>query len=212
MTTEPNSDQSIAGATSPAQQQKAADARADALLVLLDDERARLVLEIERIPLALQAQRLVADGWSVIEVVEHVARVDRGVAKLFAAARAGELRAAEAAAAAKAAEAASILSAPLPATIVAKLRDRRLRFEAPERVRPTGKLSAEEAMGLLVEARAALVEAYRTAPVDVLDQSVYAHPYFGPLTLRAWVELSAHHDARHAAQLTELAVLAAMRQ
>ncbi len=206
MTTDPTTHLTADAATTLASDRATQQKATDALIVLLDEERARLVAEIERVPLALQAQRLVADGWSVIEVVEHVARVDRGVAKLLATARAGELRAAKEEAAAKAA---SILAAPLPAIIVSKIRDRSVRLEAPERVRPTGTLSPDGAMELLVDARAALVEAYRAAPADVLDQAVWSHPYFGPLTLRAWVELSAHHDARHAAQLHELAAIAA---
>ena len=172
----------------------------DALLDRLEQERTRFLAEVARVPLPLHTERLVAEGWTVVEVVEHVTRVDRGVGRLLEAGRAGQLRAAAAP---------DVTAAPLPATVVAKLRDRSIRIEAPERVRPTGLLTSEAALDALAQARAALVEAYRATAPDVLDGAAHPHPFFGPLTLRAWLEMSAHHDARHAQQVAELAAAAA---
>jgi acyl dehydratase len=89
------------------------------------------------------------------------------------------------------------------------VRNRTIRLEAPERVRPTGELTPEAALTALEQARAALIEACRAATPDELDHAAFPHPFFGPLTLRAWVELSAHHDSRHAQQLADLATAAA---
>ena len=169
----------------------------DPMFALLERERAAFLAEVARVPLARQAERPAPDRWSVVEIVEHVARIDTGVAKLLA------FRAAQ----------------PLPATPdelagaqftsdkVARVRDRAQRIEAPERVRPTGTLSPEVALEQLTAARAALTAAYRVADPAVLDGMVHPHllPAIGPLTLRAWVELAAHHDARHAQQVGELA-------
>ena len=172
---------------------------ADALLALLERERAHFLAEVARVPLPLQARQLLPDRWSVVDVVEHVTRVERGVTRMFAAAQAGTL---------PAVGASPPMTAPLAASVVAALRDRTTRLEAPERVRPTGALAPEAALEALGQTRVALLEAYRAATPDVLDGAAYPHPFLGPLTLRAWVEMSAHHDARHARQLAELATAA----
>ena len=38
-----------------------------------------------------------------------------------------------------------------------------------------------------------------------LDAQTYVHQTLGRLTLRAWTELVAHHEARHAEQIREAA-------
>jgi len=81
------------------------------------------------------------------------------------------------------------------------VRERSTKVEAPERVRPTGTLDADAALAQLQASRAALLEAFATADNAVLDGVTFPHPFIGPLTLRSWVELTAHHDARHAAQM-----------
>lgn len=173
----------------------AADPDADPLLALLARERAHLLAEVARVPRARQGEAIVPGRWSVAEVVEHVARVERGVVRMLEAGRAGALRA----------PATPPLGAPLADAVVGRLRDRGEPLEAPERVRPTGAPTPEDALAELAQARAALLDAYRTAGDEVLDGGAYPHPYLGPLTLRGWVEMSAHHDARHAAQVAELA-------
>jgi hypothetical protein len=130
-----------------------------------------------------------------VEVVEHVARIDRGVAMLLAARTAAPRPAA----------ADALAAAVLTPEKVARVRDRAERIVAPERVRPTGGLSPEAALEELTAARAALVAAYVAADPAVLDGTVHPHPVIGPLTLRSWFALAAHHDARHAGQLAEIA-------
>ena len=176
----------------------AARPHADPLLALLDEERARLLAEVARVPRARQGETILPGRWSVAGIAEHVARVERGVVRMLEAGRAGTLRPA----------ATTPLGAPLPDAVVAGLRDRTTPLEAPERVRPTGAATPEAALDELAQARAALLDAYRATTDEVLDGAAYPHPYLGPLTLRGWVEMSAHHDARHAAQVAELAAAA----
>lgn len=167
-------------------------AAADALLPLLERERALLLDAVARVPADRQGVRPSPEAWSAAEVVEHVARVERGVVRMLAAARAGQLATDPSV---------SPIGAPLPAAVVAALRDRTRRLEAPERVRPAGRGDMTAALEELAQARAALLDAYRTATTAMLDGASYAHPYLGPMTLRAWVEMAAHHGARHAAQV-----------
>lgn len=167
----------------------------DALLALLAHERRALLAAVERVPAARRAQRPAPDAWSALEVVEHVARVEQGVVRMLDAARAGRL---------VTDPSVTPIGAPLSEPVVAALRDRTRRLEAPERVRPAAGGDEAATLEALASARAALLAAYRTATPAMLDGASYPHPYLGPMTLRAWVELSAHHDARHAAQVESL--------
>ena len=56
----------------------------DPVLALMDAERASFLAEVARVPAAQQARRTSPDRWSVAEIVEHVARIDFGVAKILA--------------------------------------------------------------------------------------------------------------------------------
>jgi hypothetical protein len=167
----------------------------DPVLALLARERAHLLAEVERVPAARRGERPAPDRWSVHEVVEHVARVDRGVALILAARAAQPL----------AATPEELAGAHMTPARGAAVRDRSRRFDAPERVRPTGTVPPEAALAQLAAARAALVAAYGAADAAVLDGAVHPHPVLGPVTLRGWFELAAHHDARHAQQVAELA-------
>jgi hypothetical protein len=167
----------------------------DDLRSLLARDRAALLAEAERVPRARWAERPAPDRWSIVEILEHVARIDTGVAKLLA------LRAADP----RPAPPDELEAARLTPRRVALVRAPSQRFEAPERVRPTGAVAPDDAVEHLARARAALVAAYEAADPATLDGSVHAHPFLGPITLRGWVELSAHHDARHARQLAALA-------
>jgi hypothetical protein len=171
----------------------------DPMLALLDEERANFLAHVARIPAGRQSQRLTPERWSAAEIVEHVARLERGLLKLLA------LRAAEPLTATPE----QLAAAEMTPERIARVRSRAERFEAPDRVCPTGTLDPEAALAQLASARAALRAAYTTADPAVLDGSVYPHPVIGPVTLRGWFALTAHHDARHAQQLAELAELAA---
>jgi hypothetical protein len=92
----------------------------------------------------------------------------------------------------------------LTATRIRWVRDRATKVEAPERVRPAEGLTPDDALAQLHASRAAVLEAFTAADPAVLDGILFPHPFIGPLTLRAWVELVAHHDARHAEQMSEL--------
>ena len=162
-------------------------------LTLLDTERDALLAAIARVPLERRAERPAGDRWSIAEVLEHLATVERGIAKLLA------LRGREAPSPDQAA------ASPLDAARVAQLRNRADRRDAPERVRPTGTVGAAEALQRLQDARTALRDAVIAADPNALDGCTHSHPVLGVLTLRDWVHFVAHHEARHVAQLEEIA-------
>lgn len=162
-------------------------------LALLDVERDTLLERLSHIPEERRAVRPAPDRWSVADVLEHLARVERGVARLL------ETRGRERPAAGAASSAHH-----LTAEHAARLRDRSARLEAPDRVRPTGAVTPEAALRQLTEAREGLRAAFLAADPESLDGVTHEHPRLGVLTLRHWVLFVAHHEARHTAQIVEI--------
>jgi hypothetical protein len=171
------------------------------ILALLETERAALRAIIDRTPAPLRARRPAPERWSIVEVLEHLTRVETGVARLLTV----RGRAAPAAQPAEVAPA----DAQLDAARIARLRDRNERIEAPERIRPAGTSEPAEALRALAAARAELVAALVAADPAALDGVVHTHAELGPLTLRGWAEFVAHHEARHADQVREIAAAVA---
>jgi uncharacterized damage-inducible protein DinB len=165
-----------------------------ALLALLKVEREQLLAQFAAIPAEQRAVANSRGGWSAAQIVEHVARVEGHVVRMIA----------KGAALPHTATVDEQQAGLLTATRIRWVRDRTTKVEAPERVRPAGGLSADEALAQLHASRAAVLEAFSAADPAVLDGVFFPHPFIGPLTLRAWVELVAHHDARHAEQMSEL--------
>lgn len=165
------------------------------LMTLLDHERANLLAQFERVPAARRAERPGESAWSALEIVEHVARVEAGVAKMIV--KGGEMP--------RTATASELADAQMTPGRIAGVRSRGEKLSAPDRVRPTGSLAPAMVVEQIAGARAGLRAAFAAADPAVLDGIMFPHPFIGPLTLRAWVVLVAHHDARHAEQMTEVA-------
>ena len=161
---------------------------------LLATERDALLARFRAVPESGRAVPPPAGGWSAVEVVQHVARVEAGVVKMLGAGASMPRVTADEAAAAQWGDRKSRI-----------VRDRSEKVQAPERTHPRGGVDAASVIAEVTQSRAALLAAFRAADPAVLDGVTYPHPFIGPLTLRAWVELIAHHDARHAEQLAELA-------
>jgi len=162
---------------------------------LLARERERLLATFARVPDAHRSARPADGAWSAVEILEHCARVEGGVARLLALRADQPLTATADEAAAGA----------LTERKVRAVRTRDEKLAAPDRVQPTGTLTADAVVQQAAASRAALLGAYAATPDAVLDGAVHLHPFIGPLTLRAWVQLIAHHDARHAEQMGEVA-------
>ena len=162
---------------------------------LLVRERHNLLATLARVPEAHRTARPAAGAWSATEILEHCARVEGGVAKLLAMRAAQPLTA----------TAEEVAAGALTEQKVRAVRIRDQKLAAPDRVQPTGTLTEDAAVQQAAASRAALLEAFANTPDAVLDGAVHPHPYIGQLTLRAWVQLIAHHDARHAEQMSEVA-------
>jgi hypothetical protein len=163
----------------------------------LERERAGLLTSVGQVPEPLRGQRPSPEQWSVAEILEHLAKVERSIARVL------DTRGREPPAEP---ESPAILEeARLTPERAARIRDRTARTQAPDRIRPAGELGPTEALEALVAARAALVAAFLAAEPSALDGVTQRHPAIGLLTLRGWVLFAGHHEARHAAQVAEVA-------
>ncbi len=169
-----------------------------ALLALLQQERDQLLEQFTSIPEADRTgstgEHTPESGWSAAQIIEHCARVEGNVARMIA--KGAELP--------RTATAEELQAGLLTDTSIGWVRNRGTKVEAPERVRPSVSITAHDALTLLHASRTALLDAFTAADPAVLDGILFPHPFVGPLTLRSWMELIAHHDARHAEQLAEL--------
>lgn len=167
----------------------------DTLISLLDHERANLLAQFERVPVSRRAEQPSENAWSAVEIAEHVARVEKSVARLLATMATVELTATQA----------ELADAQMTPGKIAAVRTRDAKLSAPERTHPTGALTPAMVMEQLAASHAGLRTAFIASADAVLDGVVHPHPFIGPLTLRAWVALVAHHDARHAQQMADVA-------
>jgi uncharacterized damage-inducible protein DinB len=163
-------------------------------------DHARLVLlgALDAIPAPLQEARPSEEAWSAAEVIEHLARVERGIAKLHA------MKVAELQALPVIPRESAALE-PMDTVRFAVVPDRDTRLEAPERTRPTGELSAHEARTMLLEVRREYLDQLRASDGLALSAATHPHPFFGTLDMYEWVYFIGSHELRHAAQLREIA-------
>lgn len=167
--------------------------RLEELAACLHDRRATLLRTLDGAPVDLR-ERSPADGvWSVAGIVEHLSRVERGMAGLIArrSAEARDRGLAET-------ESGSVLGT-LDARLVT---DRRHRVEAPPRVRPEG-LSFAAALAALAASRTELLAVLAAADGVALAQITHPHPALGELNLYQWILFLANHEARHTQQIEE---------
>src|SRR5258708_34440872 len=83
--------------------------------------------------------------------------------------------------------------------------DRSRRRNAPEEVRPDGSLNAASAWTALEQPRAALRAAVLPADGLALSDVVKPHLVLGPINIYQWLLFVGSHEARHTAQVREIA-------
>lgn len=160
---------------------------------------ARVHLEdaVNSVPADRRDTRRSPDRWSVAEVLEHLARANRGIGRLFEK---------QVAAGREAGLGPDLDTTSILWTLdVARVLDRRERREAPERIVPADGMSAGSAWEALERADAALLQAVAAADGLALGTLTYPQPFLGTLNLYQWVAFAAAHEFRHAAQIRELA-------
>jgi len=168
--------------------------RTTELLQHLEQNRAILREALDAAPLPLREQKPAPERWSVAEVLEHLAIVERQIGVLLQ-------RGLRHATADGPLPPDTDLTPVVPTIDAARLLDREQRLQAREPVQPSRGLRAEQAWQELDASRVAL--RYVVLAADGLDTtSIKApHPFFGELTFHQWIAFVGFHEARHAAQI-----------
>ena len=166
------------------------------VLARLDDSRAVLAAAVDGIPDGQRRTRPAPDRWSVAEVLEHLAKVNR----LFAGRIAGAIDEARAAGLGPEQHARD----PLPRDIVQKMEDRTDRRAARDMVMPSGEVDSDTAWDDLDRARDEFRTTVLAADGLALGTVTAEHRFFGVLNVYQWVELTAAHEVRHAGQIREI--------
>jgi uncharacterized damage-inducible protein DinB len=163
----------------------------------LDAARARLREAVDAVPAAARGKRPGEDRWSVNEILEHLALVERRFAGLIA------MRIAEARETGLGPEKAD--RDPFPPALKQALNDRANRRTAPEAVHPKGNLDAAAAWAEVEKSRAITRDTVAAADGLALNDVRHTHPVFGTLSVYQLVELIANHEVRHSKQIAGIA-------
>jgi uncharacterized damage-inducible protein DinB len=171
--------------------------RLEEVLSYLDSERAALADAVSLVPAELRDQPPGSDRWSVAQVLQHLAIIEKRIAmsvtKWVGDARAGGLG--------PETETSSVLNS-LDLALIA---DRSKRHDAPEQVRPAGDLDAASAWAALEKTRAALRAGVLPGDGLALSEVIQPHPVLGPINLYQWLLFVGAHEARHTGQVREIA-------
>ncbi|HEX4346848.1 MAG TPA: DinB family protein [Vicinamibacterales bacterium] len=166
------------------------------LLDYLHENRRILRAAVDGVTPSLRDEAPPKGGWSVANVLEHLAIVEKRVAMRIAASI-GEAR--------NAGLGPDTGTAPiLPTVNVKALFDRERKITASEAVQPTGALNAAQAWEALEESTNIVHGTLLDA--DGLDIGMLAmpHPVLGSASLHAWFAFIGAHEGRHAHQISEV--------
>ena len=168
---------------------------------MLDQSRTELQAAVATVEPGDRARRPESHRWSVNEILEHLALVER------------RFEATVGQAIAKAQSAGLGVERdprlPLADDLRTVVRDRSERRKAPEAVIPTGTLDDAAAWEAVAQARESFRQTIGRADGLALGSVTAEHHRWGPLTVYQWVEVLANHEARHAEQIAE--VVASLR-
>ena len=135
------------------------------------------------------------EKWTIAHLVEHIAVVETGMAKISA----KLLKQAQAAG--NQADGTAKLSEDF-ARKAAVVRDQKL--EAPEMVRPTGNKTIAQSLKKMEENQQMLEDLRPLFESVECSDFTFPHPAFGALTAHEWLTLIGGHQARHLRQLENM--------
>lgn len=169
----------------------------DVLVQHLERSHEALHSAVQRVPFAERETLPPGGGWSVAQVIEHLAHTDRVFTQLLAK-YVGELRGQPA----DQVDTAGVLQRRRLLAVL----DRDTRVESQEWIQPLQNWTAEEGLRNLDDARRDLVRTVRGAEGVPLSRVSYPHFLLGELNLYEWIGFVGYHEQRHAAQIEEISI------
>jgi hypothetical protein len=170
--------------------------RLEELLQYAEAERAVLLAAVDTVPESARERRPSPDTWSVAEVLEHLHRVEQGIARLIG----RQIERSRATGLSQETETGSLLHSLDHLGVV----QRGNTLPAPEFVQPQGVLTAAAAITALEQSRRTLRDALASGDGLALGFISVPHVFLGPLTLYQWVLFLGQHECRHAMQIRDI--------
>jgi uncharacterized damage-inducible protein DinB len=165
------------------------------LVEQLQSYHQQLQAAIEVVPPELRDTVPPSGGWSVAQIIQHVAIIDGRIAQLIE----------RAIASAPASDEEPDIESVLHSRRVQAVLDRSVKVESLEMFVPTEQWSNEEGLQKLAAAHARLLAVVRSAAGKALTDIKYPHYLLGDLDMWRWMAFAGTHEARHAAQITDIA-------
>lgn len=161
----------------------------------IDKTRAKLKEKISQLSDEQLNKREDENGWTIAEIVEHLATVENGGLRIAQ----KLLREADR----ENVKWNGVFFEPL--SFVEKagaIKDQKL--QAPSMVRPTGAQSIAESLAKLDENRRALSELRPQLEAVDVSARTFPHPIFGALNAYQWLAVVGLHERRHLAQIERI--------
>jgi hypothetical protein len=171
--------------------------RIQELVEYLDTARSDLSAAVEGVSSDRRDERPAPERWSVAEVLEHLAIIEKRVTQLVS----SKLAAAKAAGLGAETETSPVLDTIDRARIL----DRSRRATAPDMVKPRSGQDAAAAWFVLQQNRADLLATLLANDGLALGEVTHEHPVLGMINLYQWIIFVGAHEARHTAQVREIA-------
>ena len=169
--------------------------RIEELFDHLDRRRIEVRSALEAVP--FDRHQVQPDGaWSVVNVLEHLAMVEGGIASVFH----KRIDAARTTGLGPETETSSVLEQPIFGNIL----DRRRKIQGSDAVRQVSGIDTDNAWRNLEQTRSQLREVVMSADGLALGELTHPHRIFGSLNFYQWLVFLADHEGRHAAQIREI--------
>lgn len=163
----------------------------------IDETRGRLGQRLDGLSTAQENFRPAQGGWSIAEIVEHLAILESRLLGLLTmmvskAEKAGLQRNAE--------------EAHFNPVSLEQITERSLKekYTAPETAQPQGGVSIQDSLERLRQSRAGLRALQPRFEATDLSSARYPHPAFGPLDAYQWLLMIGVHEDRHLRQIEAL--------
>ncbi|MBD0325302.1 MAG: DinB family protein [Pyrinomonadaceae bacterium] len=163
----------------------------------IDETRNRLKTRLDGLTAEQENFRPASGGWSIAEIVEHLAILEGRLLGLMTvmvnkAEKAGLGR-----------DAGNSQFNPVSLEQVVE-RSRKEKYVAPETAQPQGGVSVHDSLERLRQSRTSLRELRPRFEATDLSDARYPHPAFGPLNLYQWLVMIGVHEERHLRQIEAL--------
>lgn len=160
-----------------------------------DKIRRRLIETLSNLP--DERANFLPDGekWTVAQFVEHLSMVEEGMTKISA------KLLAEARNAGNEADGKAVFSESFTRK-ASEMRE--MKFESPDRVRPTGTKTVAESLEKMRQSRERLENLRPLFETVECSDVKFPHPFMGDLTAHEWLALIGGHEARHLEQIKNI--------